>query len=66
MAKLAVETTPVMEETYPEVPRPLTVEASWVSRKVVETKLAKLAVETTPVMEETYPEVPRPLTVDAN
>ena len=46
MAKLVVETTPVMLETYPEVPRPLTVEANWVSRKVVETRLAKLAVET--------------------
>ena len=43
---MAVETTPVILETYPEVPRPLTVEAIWVSRKVVETKLARLAVET--------------------
>ena len=53
MAKLAVETTPVIEETYPEVPNPLTVEANWVSKKVVETKLARLAVETTPVILET-------------
>ena len=30
--RLAVETTPVILETYPEVPRPPTVEANWVSR----------------------------------
>ena len=52
-ARLAVETTPVILETYPEVPRPLTVEANCVSRNVVETRLAKLAVETTPVILET-------------
>jgi len=32
--------------TYPEVPRPMTVDASWVFKKLVETKLVKLAVET--------------------
>ena len=31
-SKLGVETTPETLEIYPEVPRPLTVEASWVSR----------------------------------
>jgi hypothetical protein len=46
LRRLGVETTPGTEERYPAVPRPLTVEATWVSRYVVETKLAKLAVET--------------------
>jgi hypothetical protein len=32
--------------TYPEVPRPLTVDATWVSRYAVETKLFRFAVET--------------------
>ena len=39
--------------TYPEVPRPLTVEANCVSRKVVETKFNKLGVETTPLKDDT-------------
>jgi hypothetical protein len=30
--KLGVETTPVILEIYPDVPNPLTVEATWVSR----------------------------------
>jgi hypothetical protein len=36
----------VKVETYPAVPNPVTVEASCVSRKVVDTKLVRLAVET--------------------
>ena len=44
--RLGVETTPGTEERYPAVPRPLTVEATWVSRYVVETKLVRFAVET--------------------
>ena len=44
--RFAVETRPLILETYPEVPRPLTVEANWVSRNVVETNEVKLAVET--------------------
>jgi hypothetical protein len=45
-SRLGVETTPGTEERYPAVPRPLTVEATWVSRYVVDTKFVKLAVET--------------------
>jgi hypothetical protein len=32
LRRLGVETTPATLEIYPEVPRPLTVDASWVSR----------------------------------
>ena len=32
LARLGVETTPETLETYPDVPNPLTVDASWVSR----------------------------------
>ena len=32
LRRLGVETTPGTEERYPAVPRPLTVEATWVSR----------------------------------
>jgi hypothetical protein len=46
LRRLGVETTPGTEERYPAVPRPLTVEATWVSKYVVETKLARFAVET--------------------
>ncbi len=46
MRRLGVETTPGTEERYPAVPRPLTVDATWVSRYVVDTKFIKLAVET--------------------
>ena len=46
LRRLGVETTPGTEERYPAVPRPLIVEATWVSKYVVETKLIKLAVET--------------------
>jgi hypothetical protein len=41
-----VETTPGTDERYPAVPRPLTVEATWVSRYVVETKFVRFAVDT--------------------
>ncbi len=44
--RLGVETTPGTEERYPAVPRPLTVDATWVSRYVVDTKLTKFCVET--------------------
>ena len=46
LIRLGVETTPGTEERYPAVPRPLTVEATWVSRYVVDTKLTKFCVET--------------------
>jgi hypothetical protein len=46
LRRLGVETTPGTEERYPAVPRPLTVEATCVSRYVVETKLRRFAVET--------------------
>jgi hypothetical protein len=36
---------PLTEETYPEAPRPLTVDANWVSRKDVLTKFNKLGLE---------------------
>jgi hypothetical protein len=42
------------------------VEANWVFRKVVETKLSKLPVETTPATLETYPRVPKPTVVDVS
>jgi hypothetical protein len=41
LIRLGVETTPGTEERYPAVPRPLTVEATWVSRYVVETKFTR-------------------------
>jgi hypothetical protein len=46
LRRLGVETTPGTEERYPAVPRPLTVDAIWVSRYVVDTKLRRFAVET--------------------
>jgi hypothetical protein len=46
LRRLGVETTPGTEERYPAVPRPLTVDATWVSRYVVETKFRRFAVDT--------------------
>ena len=37
---------PLTEEIYPDVANPLTVEASWVSKKDVLTKFNKLGLET--------------------
>jgi hypothetical protein len=42
----AVVETRESEEIYPEVPRPVTVEARRVSKNPVETKFTKLGVET--------------------
>jgi hypothetical protein len=39
-------------DKYPAVPRPLTVEANWVSRKVVETNPRRLGMEIKGRMEE--------------
>lgn len=44
--KLGDETKPLMDETYPEVPKPTTVDAKRVSKKLVLTKFTKLGVET--------------------
>ena len=44
--KLGVEMKPLMDDTYPDVPRPLTVDANWVSKKDVLTRFNKLGLET--------------------
>ncbi len=44
--RLGDEIKPLREEIYPDAPNPLTVEANWVSKKEVLTKLSKLGLET--------------------
>ena len=57
--------------TYPAVPRPITVDVSCVSKKLVLIKFARFAVLTNPpgrmavpLAVDKYPTVPRPITVD--
>jgi hypothetical protein len=45
LSKLGLEINPLIEETYPTEPSPLTVDANCVSRKEVLTKLSKLGLD---------------------
>jgi hypothetical protein len=44
--RLGVEMNPLIDDTYPDVPSPLMVEANCVSKKDVLTKFNKLGLET--------------------